>query len=315
MKFFAHAFLFTAIIYALCVILTIFTHQPYSVTADTNNDNIVISQIQIAGTESAKQDFVELYNPTNSSIDISSFRLVKHTSAGDSDDAIATFGIGTTMPARTYYLWCNKSFIKISCDHSTQASIANDNSVALLDNTGKQIDAVTFGAPLHPFGEGDIPATPSAGQSIIRKATSASTAESLMPGGPEANWGNGYDTDNNANDFVLLDTSMPRNAASPAAEPLPIPTVTTTPTATPTAAPTIYLTQTPTATPTATPTVVPTITPAPTATPAATPTPRIFFRHSLLFRLRFMCTQTTRHVSFFGYDFSFPIFHCGFIRK
>jgi Lamin Tail Domain len=327
MSSFPKIFLQAAIIYAIGVLCFITLNQPQPAAAATDNSNVVISQLQIAGNENAKQDFIELYNPTATAIDLSNLQLVKHTGSGDTDISIVAFSPGETIAARSYYIWCNNSIVTFTCDHTTGETLANDNSFALEDNTGTILDAVTIGAPLHPFGEGDIPATPSAGQSIIRKASATSTAESLMPGGSEASAGNGYDTDDNANDFVILDTSMPRNAASAAAKPtltpteeptqmptltvLP-PTLTETPAPTTTPPPTEAPTATPTMTPTDTPTPTETLTPTATMTPA--PTPQIVIE-PITTHLHFVCEQTTHTITIFRFRFSFPIFHCGFIRK
>src|SRR6185503_626917 len=135
-----------------------------------------------------------------SDIDLSGFRLTNRTSSGASDSGIVTFVSGNTIPAHGYYLWCNTSFASgFACDRNTSATIANNNSIALRDgplDTGTIVDALTIGVTLHPLGEGAMPATPSAGQSLIRKATVNSTALTLAFGGSEFGLGNGFDTDN-----------------------------------------------------------------------------------------------------------------------
>jgi len=276
MRLFSRAFLLISLFYLIGVIGYIATNQPPIAKAATDNNNVVISQVQIAGSGNASQDFIELYNPTLSTIALSGFRLVSRTSTASTDASIVSFQTGDAITAHSYYLWCNTSIATaLGCDRNTSATIANNNSIALRNgglDIGTIIDAVTIGVPLHSLGEGSIPATPSAGQSIIRKASATSTANTLIPGGSEANFGNGYDTDNNANDFVLLTTSMPRNSASPSAIIVPTPTTEPTPTPQPTSTPTPTPTATPTPTPTDTPTPTPTMTPAPTATPTPTPT-------------------------------------------
>ncbi len=41
--------------------------------------HVVISQIQVAGTTNSNDEFVELYNPTDSSVDLTSWKLKKRT--------------------------------------------------------------------------------------------------------------------------------------------------------------------------------------------------------------------------------------------
>jgi hypothetical protein len=120
--------------------------------------------------------------------------------------------------------------------------------------------------------EATAAATPSASQSIERKASQGSTIASMIIGGIDEFLGNGEDSDNNANDFIIRALPQPQNRSS-AAEPVASsPTPTSTITVTPTATATPTLTPTNTTTPTATPTLTMTPTNTPTATPTSTPT-------------------------------------------
>jgi hypothetical protein len=280
MRLFSRVFLLLSIIYALGVVIYISGSELKSAKAATNGSNVVISQVQIQGigTGGASKDFIELYNPTESTINLNGFKLVTRTNSGSTDNPVVNFGSGDSIAAHSYYLWCNTSFASgFTCDKSSTDTVSNNNSIALrngLLDTGTLVDALTIGVPLHSLGEGNIPATPSAGQSLIRKATADSTALTLAFGGSEFGFGNGFDTDNNANDFVILSISDPRNSASASAQlPTPTPTTTPTPTQQPTATPTPTNTPTPTATPTPTNTPTPTPTNTPTPTPTSTPTP------------------------------------------
>lgn len=82
-------------------------------------------------------------------------RLAKRTS-GTTSASIVSFASDETIPAHGYYLWCNTSLnVSLSCDRNTSATVANDNSIALLDGplaTGEVVDALSFGSPGTTFG-------------------------------------------------------------------------------------------------------------------------------------------------------------------
>lgn len=267
------------LIFGVAILFTTF-ERAESATAG----HVLISEVQIEGTgASTSADFIEIYNPTSSDIDLGDFRLVKRTSSGADDDNIVAFNVGEIIPAYGYFLWCNTVLdASLSCDRTTGGTISNNNSIGLREgaqNTGILIDAVTVGVPLHSLGEGNIPSTPAAGQSIERKATSGSTAFSMGTGGADEFAGNGEDNDDNASDFVLRNVSQPQNSLS-ASEPVIVPTPTNgvpTPTdmitPTPTDTPTPTNTPVPTVTSSPTPTLVPTTTVSPTPTITLTPTP------------------------------------------
>jgi|GEM_PF-1626653 len=257
-------------------------------------DHLVISEIQVAGTTTT-DDFIEIYNPTDTEVSLDGYRLVKRTSTGSSNDSIEAFDSDQTIAAHGFYLWCNSGLAETeTCDASSSAIVSNNNSVALINGAINDpvLDAVTFGTPDNPLGEGASLTAPEANASVERKAQSTSTAESMGPSGTDELLGNGEDTQDNASDFVTRTASQPQNKASaietlptPTPEPTPTQTPEPTPTATPEPSPSEEPTPTPTATPEPTvtpepspsdePLPTPTATPEPTATPqpSATPTP------------------------------------------
>ena len=184
-------------------------------------NHIVISEVQITATPSANNDFIELYNPTEVAISLANHRLVKRTSSGVTDTDIVVFTANDSIPAHKYLLWANSanSFAtSLGADKSSGDNLSVDNSVALRNgakDTGTIIDALRWGNPTGtPLSEAAaFTPNPGNGQSIERKAQASSTT-STMNGGVDATKGNGYDTDNNANDFVLRTTSQPQNSTS-----------------------------------------------------------------------------------------------------
>ena len=181
-------------------------------------DHVVISEVQIAGSN-ADDDFIELYNPTNSAINLAGSRLVKRTSSGATDTDIKVFGSSDSIPAHGYYLWCNTGLNSLlSCDAQSTDTLSNHNSFALRygpRDSGTIIDAVTLGSPAHPLGEGTALSAPPAGSSVERKALSTSTAATMGVGGADEFKGNGFDSNNNSTDFILRSVSQPQNSGSP----------------------------------------------------------------------------------------------------
>lgn len=256
-----------------------------SPTSAASATHIVISEIQIADSSSSNSaDFIELYNPTNSDVNLGDMRLSKRTSTGVADSNIIAFTQDHIIPARGYFLWCNNVIsAALNCDASSTGTISENNSVILrMDpaETGTVIDAVTIGAPSNPIGEGTALDDPTDGSSVERKANSLSTASS-MTSGADALMGNAEDTNNNSSDFIIRPVSQPQNSTSsiePQAGITPTVTITPTATSTPTATPTLTSTPTPTLTPapiTSTPTPTVTNVPTPSVIPSMTVTPTI----------------------------------------
>jgi len=255
-----------------------------------NANHVVISQVKISGA-TAGDEFIELYNPTGVSVDLSGWRLTRKTSTGASQTNLVASLSGTLAP-KGYYLIANPASPLATNEadivySASSSAITTNNTVLLYSDAGTTVvDKVGFGTATDsettPFTT-----NPDDNQSIIRKASTTSTQASLIPGGAEELAGNGEDTDTNSNDFLLLNAAQPRNTHTAAAQttitPTPSTTVTPTPTQsgptitgtitpTVTTTPTATITPTVTATPTVSPTATPTSTPRPTSTPTATPT-------------------------------------------
>lgn len=175
--------------------------------AASTADHLVISQVQITGgSGKTTNDFVEIYNPTGSAIDLKGYRLVKRTQTGATDTSLKSWTDSATVKAHGYYFWANSNFtdIAVPADVTTTGSLADDNGIALRNgpnDTGIIIDSVGWGAAANAFVEGAVFASnPEAGQSLERK--------------PGSGAGNGEDGNNNAQDFFLQTTAHPRNSAS-----------------------------------------------------------------------------------------------------
>ena len=168
-------------------------------SAHAESAHLLISQIQLAG-ETSTDEFVELYNPTNSAINVADWKLVKKTSSGSQSNLVSAFPTGTNIGPHKYFLITHKTGYKgaVSADTTysgSSYSVAADNTVILSDGSGVVIDKVGFGE---------------AKDFEIASATNPDAGQSLKRQG----WENGamQDTDNNQNDFTS-GASSPRNSS------------------------------------------------------------------------------------------------------
>ncbi len=275
--------------YSVLSVLIVFTLLKVKPTYSQTN-HVVISEVQIGGT-TATDEFVELYNPTGSAIDLTGYRLTRKTSGGGEDNLVSS--LSGTIPSHGYFLLTHANYdgaVTFNQQYSASNSVADDSTVLLYSDASiTLVDKVGFGTPTD--SETSPASNPADDGSIERKAKDTSDANSMVNGDDQLQ-GNEYDSGNNANDFVVRTASDPQNTSSqieaptstqqptptpteeptptPTEEPSPTPTIEPTPTEEPTPTPTEEPSPTPTEEPTPTPTEEPT--PTPTEEPSPTPT-------------------------------------------
>ncbi len=191
--------------------------------------DLVISEVQIAGTTTT-DDFVEIYNPTDSNINLGSYassyiRLVKRTQTATTNTSVKSWSGETgNVPAHGYYLWANSAWTPpVTPDATTTTTNAADTSLALeIGTTGTYVDQLAYGSGhTAPLIEGAAYATnPAANQSIERKAISTSTATTMASGNIDQTKGNGEDTNANSADFIYRTASDPQNSSSTREDPV-----------------------------------------------------------------------------------------------
>ncbi|MFQ5797508.1 MAG: lamin tail domain-containing protein, partial [Bacteroidota bacterium] len=180
--------------------------------------HLVVSEVQTAGT-STQDEFVELYNPTAAPVNLAGWRLARKTSSGTESNLLTSFP-AVSIPARGFLLIASAEYDTIAHEmilpdvlYSTSQRLAADNTVILYSDAAVSIvDKVAMGAATDR--EGIAAPNPVTNGSMERKARSSSTPAALGDGGIDAFAGNGFDTDNNANDFVAQNDSHPQNSLS-----------------------------------------------------------------------------------------------------
>ena len=202
-------------------------------SAANNSDNtdipgqtippIVISKIYTT----AKNDYIELYNTGDSDFDLAAnnYRLEKTKTAVDpvilmrfGNDNDGTYPGGTIIKAHGSYLIVRDEATSTDLKAAADAIATGTNftfessgyTIYLGDDAISSptdadiIDTVGFGADA-TYYEGSGPAPEILDNEILtRKATAISTVVSMSPNGADASAGYGYDSDNNAQDFVLI---------------------------------------------------------------------------------------------------------------
>ena len=174
---------------------------------------ILISEIQAEG-ETAKDEFVELYNPNNTSVDLLGWNLKKKTSNGSESNLVSSGKFSGQIAAFGYFLIAPqinedgtpnyKGLGLPDLRYSGKTySFAKNNTILLYDPSGELVDKVGFGEAQDFEGSAALAAT--VGKSLGRKFTE----------------GRYQDTDDNFNDFeIQTPTPKAQNQKAPEQEPV-----------------------------------------------------------------------------------------------
>lgn len=175
---------------------------------------LVISEIYMDALDETNSEFVELYNPTNSDIDLSGYTFGNTSSAGNEYEN-GVIPNGTIIKAKGYFLIGDASVLSdgmgywANPDIVVPLTVANDNGAYWIkDDSGNVVDRVSWGSNI--YGEGTpFPSNPPVGASLERLANDGSNP---LPGEAGEFSGNGWDTNNNAADFVIRTMPEPQNS-------------------------------------------------------------------------------------------------------
>ncbi len=172
--------------------------------------HLVLSQFQTAGGGGtpANDEFIEIHNTSSNPVDLNGYRVVYRSSSGTNDVNFANWTTSTIVPPGGYYLITSVSYDgatpgDLTYNPTTCSCALSGTSGGLAIrfgdlNTGVIIDSVGYGGATNAFVE-----------------TAATTAPAANAGQVRATNGC-QDTDNNSNDFSMLNPSVPRNSTSSA---------------------------------------------------------------------------------------------------
>jgi len=166
---------------------------------------VKISEFRTRGPNGANDEFIELYNNSDSAIDISSWRIRASNSGGATSNRtqIPSF---TILPARSHYLIVNNNAAggysgSVAGDQAYGTGVTDDGGIALTLADSTVVDQIGMSAG-SSFGEGGRlgPLTLNSDSSWERK-----------PGG--TSW-DLQDTEDNSSDFQRIGLSNPQNLLS-----------------------------------------------------------------------------------------------------
>jgi hypothetical protein len=193
-----------------------------------STNHVVISELTVVGPGGASDEFVELYNPTGSPVDMSSWHIQYKSATGAAYQNEVTLPQGAVIASHGYYLIASGGTGgysgNVPADFLRGSALAfaaagghvriGPASIGTAPTDPSAVDTIGYGTGNTPEGGGMGPPAPTAGQSLERKASSTATAATMAPGGADALFGNALDTDSNAADFVVRAVSQPQNRAS-----------------------------------------------------------------------------------------------------
>jgi uncharacterized protein (TIGR03437 family) len=188
----------------------------------------VISEFRTRGPNGASDEFIEIYNNSDSVLEVGGWKL-RGSSSGGTTTTRLTISAGTRIPGHGHFLAVNSGGYSgsVSGDQAYTSGIANDGGLALTLPDDSIVDQVGLSAG----------STYKEGMHLASLPSDANQSYERRPGGVN---GSGQDSNDNFSDFQLLTPSDPQNMSSsptPGPSPLPSPSPSPSPTVTPTPIP------------------------------------------------------------------------------
>ncbi len=182
--------------------------------------HMVISEILVDGANeslaSNNDEFIEIYNPTSMPIDVSMWTIDYRSASSITFNTKYKFPSGTVIPSHKYYLIGGGGVA--NRDNSSDVLLLGlgntGGGVFLRNSSGTTVDLIGWGSASSDNYEGTAAAKAPQGVSLERKAKNSSDAVSMGIGGTDEFGGNGFDSDNNNNDFVQRSVPQPQNSTS-----------------------------------------------------------------------------------------------------
>ncbi len=132
---------------------------------------LIITEVQIEG-ESVDDCYIKIYNPLKEDIDISGYNIRKKSSTGR-DSSVRVIPSENKIKGQDYFTWAssrNKNFPSlIGADIYSTQYLSKDNSIAIFNDQGELLDALSWGEGEDPYVLGNSIENPKKGQIIKRK--------------------------------------------------------------------------------------------------------------------------------------------------
>ncbi len=200
------------------------------ITVDVDSP-IKISELEVNGNGVSTNEFVELYNNSEFAIDLAGWSIAySSSSATGTLSWIPVVGIDINthlvIPPFGFFLFASAGYapngVLPDVVYPTSSLNFDDNGgyVAVRNQDDVIVDYVGYGSLLDStLAEGGAAAPAVATGTIERKAFGDSLAQDMAAGGIDEFMGNGWDTDNNALDFVQQSIANPQNSSSTPEQP------------------------------------------------------------------------------------------------
>lgn len=246
------------VIVLFCIVIAVVIVQPAK--AETL-PNLFFSEY-VEGSSYNKA--LEIYNPTDSAIDLSGYKIEEYANSNTSPSY--TRSLAGLLAAGDVYVLCNNQNSPKLLTDAGQCDLLLGGSILSFNGNDSLVLALANGTPIDVIGQiGSNPLvewgngiTSTADHTLVRKCNIISgdiNGSDFFD--PVIEW-DGYPVDTFSNLGTHSLCLSPTPSSSPTSNPTPIVTVSPEPTASPTATPTPTLTSTPTIEPTSTPTSTPT---------------------------------------------------------
>lgn len=157
------------------------------------NCHVVVNEVMTASTTSDNDEFVEIFNPCSSSVQVPGWRLFYRSAAGTTDVTLYAFTAGSIDPGE-YWIIAGTEWSGASAKGTfASGSLSATGGGVALTNGTDVVDMVGWGTATNDYVEGSPPAGPGPDSSLARSP-------------------NGKDSDDNFVDFKMLDSPSPGGA-------------------------------------------------------------------------------------------------------
>jgi len=172
---------------------------PPDLVVVVNSCHLVINELQTETTQSASEEFVEIYNPCTTAVAVDGFKLgyraATNTTPASSSDSSTLYTFSGSLAAGAYFVVAGTSFGGTK-NGTLSSGLATSGSVALRDAAAAIVDSVAYG-------------TVTAGNAFIETAAAPKPPSLASPGGSIQRTPNGTDNNDNSHDFTTTTAATP----------------------------------------------------------------------------------------------------------